>query len=119
MEGDFAALGDEFEDILLSEQDKHLKEIGPFRPLDLPPEIWLTICEYATLRSDVKPKEGAWIRYSEKLNRLPAIAQTCRALRYATIQMIQRRNEVFYAHSPFVTVPCNCYRRSTSSCLFH
>jgi len=44
MDADLSLLDDDFENLLLGD------EPGPFRLLDLPPEIWLRVCEFAVVR---------------------------------------------------------------------
>lgn len=98
MEADFALLSDEFEDVFYTPHQIQLRT--PFRLLDLPPELWLRICEFAV----TKPTA---IRVGKEPNpedqmaviRQPAITRTSRLLRVEALPM-------FYALNTFEMLHC-------------
>jgi len=74
MEEDFSTFDEGFEDVF-----KGIHELAPFRLLDLPPELWLRICNFAIVRDKtIVIKTGFFpLKASTAAVRQPAITRTC------------------------------------------
>lgn len=98
MEADFSLLSDDFEDLFCTPHQIQLR--SPFRLLDLPPELWTRVCEFAVTKHDKirvgkEPKPAD----QEAVTRQPAITRTCRVLRIEALPM-------FYALNTFEMLHC-------------
>ncbi|KAI5370231.1 hypothetical protein Slin15195_G011090 [Septoria linicola] len=103
MEADFSLLSDDFEDCLTCNYDILLR--SPFRLLDLPPELWLLVCEYAVIRSApfVVGRESELFQMARIL-RQPSITRTSRLLRVEALPIFYAVNEFEMIHN--FSVPC-------------
>lgn len=103
MEYDFRMLSEQFEEVFLSRND--LERRCPFRLFDLPPELWLRICEFAV--TSTKPIQvGREPRTKDQVAivRQPAITRACRLLRSEALPLYYSHNsfEIFHCYG----IPC-------------
>ncbi|KAM3418922.1 hypothetical protein BST61_g4880 [Cercospora zeina] len=104
MDVDLSLLPDDFEDCLTSNHEILLR--SPFRLLDLPPELWIRVCELAVIR----PKSIVLGRESDfadmaKIVRQPNITRACRLLRSEALPVFYGLNEFEMVHNYLVPCP--------------
>ena len=86
MEGDFAILSPELEDVFKSSHELALQR--HFRLLDLPPELWLRVLHLAVVYDlPIDPTKAHRLRDQEAIVKQPAILRTCRLLRQEGLSM--------------------------------
>ena len=103
MHGDFSLLSDDFEDCFVSEMD--ILRRTPFRLFDLPPELWIRICELAVVKSrPILIGHQTNLKDMARVARQPNITRTCRALRYEALPLFYALNEWEMTHN--YSVPC-------------
>lgn len=103
MDGDLRLLPAEFEDVFHSDHDLLLR--SPFRLFDLPPELWLRICELAVIKATpIQCGRESRLRDSAAIVRQPAIIRTCRLLRREGLPIFYAANDFEMVHS--YNVPC-------------
>lgn len=103
MDADFSLLNNDFEDVFCTPHQIQLR--SPFRLFDLPPELWLRVCEFAVLKpSPIRVGREPNLKDQVAVTQQPAITRTCRLLRHEALP-------VFYALNTFEMlhhfgVPC-------------
>ncbi|EMD00060.1 hypothetical protein BAUCODRAFT_21723 [Baudoinia panamericana UAMH 10762] len=88
MDSNFANLSEEFEQIYLEPQS-----LTSFRLFDLPPELWLRICEVAVISPvPVNVTRVPFQQQQAQRVQQPAITRTCRLLRQEALPMFYKNN---------------------------
>ena len=103
MDDKFCLLDDGFEDVFCSAHDIQLR--SPFRLLDLPPELWLRICEFAVIKS--RPIQiGREPDPADQMAMVsqPDITRTCRLLRSEGLPLFYSANVFEMYH--YFGIPC-------------
>lgn len=94
MNDDIESLSQDFECVFLGPL-----ETGVFRLLDLPPEIWIRICEFAVTRSSAIIPTKARRKYEQQgIVRQPPITQVCRLIRHESLPLFYRKNDFVAFH---------------------
>lgn len=103
MDADFSLLHLSFESMFLSQHEQYLD--SPFRLLDLPPELWLKVLDFAVRRPNTI-RIGRESKFSDQVARVrqPAVTRTCRLLRREGLPMFYANNKFEMVHS--YDVPC-------------
>lgn len=106
MEADLALLHNEFEDVFCTEREIQLR--APFRLFDLPPELWLRVCEFAVIRpSTIRVGKEPSLVDQVAITRQPAITRTCRLLRHESLPLFYSSNTFEMLHCSGVPCPRN------------
>lgn len=94
MLNNFQDLAPDFEYVF---RDRH--ELGCFRLFDLPPELWIKICEFAVLPpTPLDITRAKQSKHQRELVKQPAITRVCKLLRQEALPLFYRNNkfEVFH-----------------------
>lgn len=103
MDDDLSLLDDSFEDVFCSTHDLQLR--SPFRLLDLPPELWLRICEFAVIKNGpIQVGREPKSRDQMAIVSQPEITRTCRILRSEGLPLFYSTNVFELYH--YYGVPC-------------
>lgn len=103
MDDNFSLLDDSFEDVLCSSYDIQIR--SPFRLPDLPPELWLRICELAVQKhGPIQFGREPDPRDQMAIVAQPGITQACRALRCEGLPLFYSTNTFELYHC--FGVPC-------------
>lgn len=103
MDGDLSLLPNDFEDCFVSDID--ILRRTPFRLLDLPPELWVRICEFAVLKScPIVIGHQTDMKDMARVALQPSITRTCRVLRHEALPLFYTLNSWEMIHN--YSVPC-------------
>lgn len=86
MLNNFENLAPEFENVFRAPH-----ELKPFRLFDLPPELWIKVCEFAVTRSaPLDITRAKQIEHQKEIVRQPPITRVCRLLRQEALPLFYR-----------------------------
>ena len=96
MESNFQTLDGEFEYVFKCPVEIHEFR---FRLLDLPPELWIRICEFAVMKPyEIDTTRAKKPKHQMQVVRQPAISFTCRLLRQEALPLFYKSNNFIAYH---------------------